>query len=142
MLGNLKKVEEALQAGQDPNERSPFGVSPLMHAARRDQLDILELLLRHPGIDVNTPDNSNNVGGTPLHWAVSGPCSIQIVERLLKQPNLDLDCLDAPDLHGYSPLMLAVEEEGSCGLISLLMKMKLEEPQRCKDASKTSWQEA
>ena len=126
MQGDLEGVKEALQAGQDPNERSPFGVSCLMHAARRGHLDILELLLRHPGIDVNTPDNSNLTGGTPLHWAVSGG-SVQIVERLLNQPNLD--CLDARDVHGYTPLMLAVDR-GSCDLIFLLKKKMLEKQKR------------
>ena len=123
MQGDLEAVKRALQAGQDPNQRSPFGVSCLMHSARRNHPEIMELLLCQPGVDINTPDNSVLVGGTPLHWAVSGG-SARMVEMLLKQPNLE--CLDARDVHGYTPLMLAVGS-GSCDLISLLMKRMLDD---------------
>ena len=94
-----------------------------MHSARRNHPEIMELLLCQPGVDINTPDNSVLVGGTPLHWAVSGG-SARMVEMLLKQPNLE--CLDARDVHGYTPLMLAVGS-GSCDLISLLMKRMLDD---------------
>ena len=123
ILGDLEGVRSALHRGQNANQRSPFGVSGLMYAASGNHPDIMELLLRQPGIDINSRDNSILVGGTPLHWAISGGGS-KLVEMLLKQPNLE--SLEWRDIHGYTPLMLAVCR-GSYASIHLLIEKMLEE---------------
>ena len=123
ILGNTEGVREALQCGQNANQRSPFGVSGLMYAASGKHLDIMELLLGQPDIDINSRDDSILVGGTPLHWAISGGDS-KLVEMLLKQPNLE--SLESQDIHGYTPLMLAVCR-GSFTSIHLLVDKMLAE---------------
>ena len=123
ILGDLEGVRTALHHGQNANQRSPFGVSGLMYAASGNHPDIMELLLRQPGIDINSRDNSILVGGTPLHWAISGGGS-KLVEMLLKQPNLE--SLEWRDIHGYTPLMLAVCR-GNYASIHLLIEKMLEE---------------
>ena len=74
-----------------------------MYAASGKHLDIMELLLGQPDIDINSRDDSILVGGTPLHWAISGGDS-KLVEMLLKQPNLE--SLESQDIHGYTPLII------------------------------------
>ena len=123
ILGDLEGVRNALHRGQNANQRSPFGVSGLMYAASGNHPDIMALLLGQPGIDINSSDDSILVGGTPLHWAISGGSS-EMVEMLLKQPNLE--SLDVRDIHGYTPLMLALAR-GSFASINLLMEKMLEE---------------
>ena len=117
-------VRTALHRGQNANQRSPFGVSGLMYAAAGNHPDIMELLLRQPGIDINSRDNSILVGGTPLHWAISGGGS-KLVEMLLKQPNLE--SLEWRDIHGFTPLMLALCSPRSFASIHLLIEKMLEE---------------
>ena len=95
-----------------------------MYAAAGNHPDIMELLLRQPGIDINSRDNSILVGGTPLHWAISGGGS-KLVEMLLKQPNLE--SLEWRDIHGFTPLMLALCSPRSFASIHLLIEKMLEE---------------
>ena len=70
--GDLVRLEELLNSGEDPNAHQPASKSayrptPLAYAVWGDQPDALRLLLEHGG-DPNRADGDGNYH--PLHWAV------------------------------------------------------------------------
>jgi ankyrin repeat protein len=76
--GDLKALRKAIAEGFDCNERSGYGLTPLMEAAQLGRRAIVHLLLLN-GADVNTCDEE---GVTALMLAASR-CRPEIVRQLL-----------------------------------------------------------
>ena len=68
----------------------PNGMGGLHIAARKNFGELLELLLRQPGVHVNIKDNNNM---TPLIWACFGEHE-NIVRRLCQVNGIDPNCRD------------------------------------------------
>lgn len=64
--GNLEKVNELLNAGENPNEYNEFGASPLLLAVDNEDMEMIELLLQN-GADPNLQDD---FGWTPFMSAI------------------------------------------------------------------------
>ena len=102
-LGDVEGVRAALARGEDdPNTiDGEWRRSCLMEAAGRGHTGVVELLLAHPGIDINAV-NSGNM--TALH----GACMYgwkDVGVRLLAHPRVNLNIRDGMD--GMTPIMMA-----------------------------------
>lgn len=97
--GDKSEVIRLLKKGANPDSKGDFGVTPLMRAAFRGNVEIAELLIKS-GAYVNASD----IGGdTPLHMAARGGNS-KMVKLLL---HYDAH-IDAPDNQKWTPLMRAI----------------------------------
>ncbi|MBN1139118.1 MAG: ankyrin repeat domain-containing protein [Anaerolineae bacterium] len=90
--GHLPVVQYLIEAGNDPDERSGSGYTPLMLAAQDNFYDLAELLLQH-GADVNARHTGPGGyialrGWTPLVFAVSG--GLVRMTRLLIRSGADI----------------------------------------------------
>ena len=65
-LGNIEAVKQHLDAGEDVNVKSDSGMTPLHHAAYRDNKEVIDLLITE-GASINAQDV---VGRTPLNVAI------------------------------------------------------------------------
>ena len=64
----LQKVKDYLKGGMDPNQASIHGVTPLMVAARKGHLEMVQLLIKNEVfVDLRDQD-----GATALQYAVLG----------------------------------------------------------------------
>jgi|GEM_PF-4986576 len=63
---NLKRVDQMLEAGANPNIIGSMGDTPLVYALKEGQPDMIVLLLKS-GANIN---GKNNRGETPLFWSV------------------------------------------------------------------------
>lgn len=70
--GATDDVMKYLQDGGDPNYQDDCGWAAIHHAAFRDDSEILELLIRVPGLDINAQDKR---GQQALHIAAERGCS-------------------------------------------------------------------
>ena len=99
MTGSRERVATLLQQGSDVDARQIDGTTALHWAVRRDDIDIIEMLLR-AGAD---PTVSNQAEVTPIQLAtING--STPVITRLLAagvRPNTALN------RHGDTPLMMA-----------------------------------
>jgi len=75
--GNLKQVQDLLEAGADANARRPNGMTALMGASTLRPLEVVKLL-SEKGADHNVKDVK---GHTELNWALKREQG-QIVELL------------------------------------------------------------
>ena len=91
------------------------GMSPLNHVARKGYVNMLKELLKVPGIDVNSIDNS---GVTPLHAAVVGN-HLECVEELLSVADIEVN--QAIHKDGRTALCIAASF-GFCGCTRALLK--------------------
>ena len=64
IVGNLERVRQLIQEGQDVNRGNSIGMTPLMEAAVGGHDQVVQELIR-AGADVNGKSNK----GTALHWA-------------------------------------------------------------------------
>ena len=80
-----------------------WGETPIMLAARKDAIKIVEILLRCPRVDLNC---RNMIGETPIMWAMSEG-KTEIVEILLRCPRVDLSCRDR---EGWSLLFRLIQK--------------------------------
>lgn len=88
---------------------------PIIIAAYYGQENILRLLLRFPGIDVNA---RKFTGATALFFAIDRGYE-NIVELLLQAPGIDVN---AHTLDGISPLMIA-SQKGYVNIVKLLLQV-------------------
>lgn len=136
-------VAPLLQRGFDVNSRSVDGQHGLYLALRENSAEVVELLLKHPALDVNATNAAgesllmmaalrghisamkalvargalvNKEGWTPLHYAASGP-EPRAVAFLLQQGAR----IDAVAPNGNTPLMMAAGF-GSVDGADLLLK--------------------
>jgi ankyrin repeat protein len=120
----------------DPNGLSPVGGEPaLVLAAREGALNVLTVLLAHPGVQVDaTAMNGNTAlmmaaykrnqaaaealmakgaavnrpGWTPLHYAAAS--GDDAIARLLLEHGARVDAVSPPASGAYTPLMMAARE--------------------------------
>jgi hypothetical protein len=78
-MGNLKAIQQHIEAGTDLDRKDAYGSSPLMIAATFGKTEVAKALIA-AGADLNT---TNNDGATPLHSAAF-LCRVEIVEALLE----------------------------------------------------------
>ncbi len=96
VLGDLKVIQQHIDAGSDLNEREPtVGSTPLISASVFGRTEVARALIE-AGADVNI---QNNEGSTPLHTAAF-LCRTEIVEMLLAH-GADRDLLN---IYGSTPL--------------------------------------
>lgn len=101
----ISQIRKLLQSGVDVNLQDSSGSTALIHAcqiAKRDMIDVVELLLLRPDIDVNVQDNEGNT-------ALMQSCKTQtifpeIVEMLLSHPDIDVNIRNN---HNYTALINA-----------------------------------
>ncbi|KAF3482083.1 uncharacterized protein GIQ15_04842 [Arthroderma uncinatum] len=118
-LFNLDKI--------DVNLKDNGSMTPLAYASKQGNKDVVELLLRIRGIDVNTRDKFNR--RTPLmHAAMMGHKAV--VKSLLKSPDIDIN---RANRYGQSPLSFAAQF-GRDAMVELLLKTG-----RCDINSKDGW---
>jgi ankyrin repeat protein len=109
--GNVKKVGQLLETGEDPNKSDSYGNTPLSLAAHADQAEIARILIAH-GANLSIKDNTSM---TPLHCATyKGNTAVATVL---------LDCgasVNVTDQLGFTPLLFAVVK-GPPALVKLLI---------------------
>lgn len=135
-------VTRLLERGFDPNSRDAQGRPGLFLALQKESYDAAQALFRHPQLDVNALNNSdesplmmvamkgqiqwckqlldrgaviNKTGWTPLHYAASG-ADHQVVALLLDKGA----AIDAPSPNGSTPVMMAALY-GSEASVNLLL---------------------
>jgi len=111
--GDVDTVMSLLDYGIDVNQPVGFGTSALAHAAYRNDLAMVELLLLKGEADVNT---ANDFGATALYMAAAN-ADAELVRRLLRagsDPNAGL-------LSGETPLMAAANR-GRLVVVKLLLE--------------------
>lgn len=88
----------------DINASNKDGFFPLSAAAFIGNLDIMELLLTDPKVDIN---NTSSLSGTTALMAAAFEGHKKIVERLLDERGIDIN---AQDKYGMTALMFAAEQ--------------------------------
>jgi len=88
-------------AALDPQLGKSDGWSPLRFVCRQNDLEILELLLADPRIDVNYCKE----GTSPLYSAAAAGLP-EVVERLLRVPGIDVNLADE---NGATPFFMACQ---------------------------------
>ena len=103
----MSKVEAELARGVDVNWKhtSCNGWTSLMVAAVKGRDAVVQRLLRHPGINVNTVDNI--AGHTALHWA----CYTGEVESTRLLLAARGQSYNLKTTSGYTPLMWAIMQD-------------------------------
>ena len=99
--GDLERVRQLIQDGQNVNSDGRYGATPLMKAAVNGHDQVVRELIR-AGADVNEKDN---IKQTALHWASRRAHSS--VVKTLAEAGANLNELDE---WGTTPLMRAAEE--------------------------------
>ncbi len=67
LFGTLEGVKKLIQAGSNVNEKDVYGLTPLIEATLKEDINIAKLLLEH-GAKIDQEDIS---GQTALQWAVN-----------------------------------------------------------------------
>jgi ankyrin repeat protein len=96
--------------------KNDHGMTPLLKAIVYNIVESVELLLKHPNIDVN---KANNDGETPLLKAACFGL-VEIVRELLAHPGIDVN---KTDKDGKTPIDLAIEGENN-DVVKLLRENK------------------
>jgi ankyrin repeat protein len=135
-IDNPGAVKSLLAAGVDPNQRNPAGGEPaLVLAVREGSMRVFQVLLDHPGIQLDaTAVNGNTAlmmaaykrnrpaaealvargaavnrqGWTPLHYAAAS--GDEDIARLLLKRGAKVDAVSPPASGAYTPLMMAARE--------------------------------
>ena len=102
IFGRTEQLREALQAGADPNTKDErYNMTLLMIAINDYKLEVVDLLLAQPGIQVNAKDT----GSTALHVACAHGDRPDMLGKVLAAPGL---LMNERDIEGWTPIMLAV----------------------------------
>ncbi|KAI0965233.1 ankyrin repeat-containing domain protein [Xylaria arbuscula] len=75
-----------LEHGAHVNHQSQWGATPLHIAAYRGKVDLLQLLVKSPGVNLNVLDNQNQ---TPLHVACNNEELVKILLEAGAEPNAE-----------------------------------------------------
>ena len=116
-LGKLEEVREALQAGADPNTTGgKCDSSCLFVALQNNHMEVADLLLLQPGIQVNA---KNRYGQSALHFACAKG-NVASVKKLLSIPIILVNESEGPEGTGCTPINLAIAS-GSIHIVRLLI---------------------
>jgi ankyrin repeat protein len=96
---SLEQLKKAIEEGDDVNKANSNGFTPLLIAAYRGHLDVVEYLVGK-GADVN---QANNNDVTPLFFAAQEG-HLEVVQHLLKQRGIEVN---KADNDGATPLYVA-----------------------------------
>ncbi len=100
-FGCLACCIECITLGQDPNQASPYGVTPMHMATYNNRKEIVELFLNNGG----DPLKVDSWGDTSLHWAADG-CSQSTAELIIQWPDLQASLLTQEN--GYAKKITVV----------------------------------
>ncbi|WP_027015537.1 ankyrin repeat domain-containing protein [Comamonas composti] len=143
---NQRTMVNLIFRGFDPNTRDTRGRPGLVAALHQDALNVFDVLLKSPGIDLNLASRQgetplmmacikghlklaqelikrgadvNQEGWAPLHYAVSAdrPETLAIVQLLIDEHAY----IDAASPNGTTPLMLAAQYSSEA-VVDLLLK--------------------
>ena len=109
--GDLERVRQLIQDGQDVNRGNRYGWTPLMLAAEVGDANVVVELIR-AGADVNGKDNNKR---TALYWASRRGHSSVI--KTLAEAGANLN---AQNQWGMTPLMKAAEEGDANVVVELI----------------------
>ena len=84
--GHTVMVQLLLDNGAPVDASTVDGWQPLHCACRWNNATVVEILLRHPNVDINAQTNG---GQTPLHLAASNPEAKETLKVLLRDEHLD-----------------------------------------------------
>jgi ankyrin repeat protein len=98
--GDIERVRELLEQGDDPNEKNIKGQTPLHLAAYMERLNLIPILI-DAGADINAKDD---FGKTPLHSAAEWNDDASTTELLI-QNRADVN---AKDSSGKTPLYYTI----------------------------------
>jgi ankyrin repeat domain-containing protein 50 len=114
--GDKDIVELLLQRPDiEPNAHyGRYNTTPLHEAISGGHLKIVEALLLHPQVDVNSVDKDS---WSALRYAVNGEHS-DIVNALLQRPDIDINSVDK---YGWSALMFAASR-GYSNIVNALLQ--------------------
>lgn len=146
-VDNASLVKEMAGTTIDPNAINPVGGEPaLVLAVREGSMRVFEVLLAHPGIDLDAPAMNGNTalmmaafknnrraaeallakgakvnraGWTALHYAAAGGSGD--IARLLIARKAQLDAVSPRESGAYTPLMMAARE-AQPGMVRLLLE--------------------
>lgn len=95
---NISKVKEILDTGIDINQEDKWGNIPLHYACLLTKIQIVELLLSYPNIDINKQDSNSKQ--TALHILsqtgnVNSDFASNIIKLLLARPEIDIHIQDS-----------------------------------------------
>ncbi|TGZ37476.1 ankyrin repeat domain-containing protein, partial [bacterium M00.F.Ca.ET.162.01.1.1] len=95
--GDAEASRAELAAGADINQTDEDGWSSLHLAAHNGRTAVLETLIGHPAVDVNS---RNKWKSTPLSLAAARG-HLACIQSLLKHPQIDIDA--RADYYGRTP---------------------------------------
>jgi len=112
---NYDVTKMLLEFGMNVNEKNVFNVSPLMQATKAGRLDIMEMLLQAPNIDVNLRGSLDN-RTVLLFIFTAPPNAVTRADMLLKHGAN----INAQTINGTTVLMEAASK-GDFPLVQLLL---------------------
>jgi ankyrin repeat protein len=135
-MDDARTVKSLLAAGVNPNQPNPAGGEPaLVLAVREGSMRVFQVLLDHPGIQLDAPAMNGNTalmmaafkrnrpaaealiargaavnrpGWTPLHYAAAS--GDEDIARLLLKRGARVDAVSPPASGSFTPLMMAARE--------------------------------
>ena len=113
--GKTDIAQKLILGGANVNAQGDGGATPLMYAIRGGQKEMVELLLKTKGININLQDDNKL---TALHYSILVPESRHDIFAILIKGGADGDILDA---NGKTVLMYLVEKD-DLKAIPLLVK--------------------
>ncbi|WP_020652414.1 ankyrin repeat domain-containing protein [Massilia niastensis] len=147
-IDDAKRVQAMVGTEVNANEINPVGGEPaLVLAVREGSMRVLDVLLRHPGTDVDAKAVNGNTalmmaafkrnmpavqallakgaavnraGWTPLHYAAAGGDAE--IAKLLLARGAKLEAVSPPASGAYTPLMMAAREGQESTALLLLAR--------------------
>jgi ankyrin repeat protein len=113
LLGLIERVEDQVKMGADYNIPNIEGDTPLHTAVLYENVEMVQLLLSFPEIEINAKNNNNQ---TPLHAAaITG--NFEIFQLLLSHPKIEINVKNNDD---EIPLHIAALL-ANCEMVKLLV---------------------